>query len=120
MQPEQAARYRLRAERDCALGIYSDYEVVLCAPSHYITSRFDLDGFDQLISLEKVAEIIRTQDDPRLNYRADFLEGAGTRRVNTWLREDDTSTNEFWNSAYELATREFSQLELKRPKVTKD
>lgn len=120
LQPEQIARYRLRADRDRALGIYSDYEVVLCAPQHYIKARSDLGGFDQLISLEQIAEIIHAQGDPRANYRGSFLETAGTRRINAWSREDDAATNEFWDAAYELATREFPQLEMRRLKLTKD
>jgi hypothetical protein len=49
-----------------------------------------------------------------------FLETVGTKRVNAWSREDDASTNEFWNAAYQIAKQEFSILEMKPPKVTKD
>ena len=42
LQPDQATRYRKRAEQDRSLGIYNDFEVVLCAPSYYITDRSDL------------------------------------------------------------------------------
>lgn len=120
LQPDQAARYRLRAEQDRAHEIYSDYEILLCAPDHYINKRSDLIGFDRKVSFEKIAEIIRMGNDPRANYRADFLQTASTKRINTWSRENDVLTNDFWNAAYELATTEFSQLEMKRLKVTKN
>lgn len=120
LQHEQATRYRLRAERDRRFGIYSDYEVLLCAPRFYIENCPDPGNFDHKISLEEIADIIRVKDDVRANYRASFLENAGTKRINAWLREDDGRTNEFWDSAYALATREFPTLEMKPLKLTKD
>jgi hypothetical protein len=120
LQPDQAQRYRLRADRDCTRGIYNEYEVVLCAPQYYIDNRSDLDGFDRRIPLEKLAEIIRTQNDRRAEYRAKFLETAATKRINAWKREDDRGTNEFWDAAYELASREFPELEMKKLEMTKN
>ncbi len=118
LQPDQALRYRLRAEQDRANGAYGDYEVLLCAPRHYIGNRSDLNGFDRLVSFEQIAEIVRRHDDRRAEYRAAFLETAATRRLNTWSRRDDPATNQFWDAAYELATREFPLLEIKRPQMT--
>ncbi len=120
LQPEQAARYYLRAERDRSSGAYMDFEVILCAPRHYIEHRSDLKDFDRLVSLEEIAEIIRLGRDTRSEYRANFLDSAGTRRINAWSREDDLATNDFWNLAYEIANREFPELEMKRLKLTKD
>jgi hypothetical protein len=98
LQPDQAARYRQRADRDRKLGTYSDYEVILCAPRYYIDSRSDLDGFDKRIPLEQIAQMFNTPGDPRGDYRRNFLENAGTRRINAWSREDDVATNDFWNA----------------------
>lgn len=39
--------------------------------------------------------------------------------MNAWVREDDQATNEFWEAAYQLASREFPILEMKRRKQTK-
>lgn len=120
LQPDQAARYRQRADRDGKLGLYSDYEVILCAPRHYIESRSDLGEFDKLIPLEQVAQMLHVLGDSRAVYRSAFLETVGTKRVNAWLREDDALTNEFWDAAYKIAQHEFPVLEMKRPKLTKD
>ena len=57
LQHEQAARYRLRAERDRRSGIYSDYEVLLCAPRFYIENCPDPGNFDHKISLECPSEV---------------------------------------------------------------
>jgi hypothetical protein len=70
LQPDQAARYRLRAEKDCFLVIYSDFEIILCAPAYYLSKQSNLCGFDRHISFEKLAEVLRAQDSVRVNYRA--------------------------------------------------
>jgi hypothetical protein len=122
LQPDQAARYRQRANRDCKLGIYGDYEVILCAPRYYIDNRSasDLSDFDKLVPLEQVAQMLHAPGDERAAYRRSFLETVGTKRINAWSREDDEATNEFWDAAYKIATQEFPLLEMKRPKLTKD
>jgi hypothetical protein len=121
LQPDQAERYRLRAERDRTDGFYSDYQVLLCAPRQYIKSRrSQLEGFDPLISLEQVAEIIRTSNNARAEYRASFLESAAKRTSSSWVREDDLATNNFWDAAYELAAHDFPQLEMRPQKLTKE
>jgi hypothetical protein len=121
LQPEQAARYRLRADRERTAGVYDDYEVLLCAPEHSINNRQDLSDFDRTISFETIAEIIRcSSNDRRALYRVEFLETAGTKRVNKWVREDDPLTNAFWQAAYQMATRDFPQLEMKPLSLTKD
>ena len=119
LQPEQAKRYRLRAEKEQAFGEYADFEIILCAPQLYIYQRHDLDGFERKISLEQIADILEQSDDIRASYRASFLRSASRRAVNTWVREDDPATNEFWDAAYELAANEFPILEMKRLKLTK-
>lgn len=120
LQPDQAARYRLRGERERSRGSYSDYQIVLCAPTFYLGKQTGLDGFDLLISFEQLADFLDA-GDPRSQYRAAFLRtAAGTKKVNAWRREDDPATNAFWNAAYDLACNEFPILEMKRPALTKD
>jgi len=119
LQPDQANRYRQRAERERTKGIYSDFELVLCAPQYYVRSRNDLDGFDRKISFEQIAEIISVKNDSRARYRSEFLKTAGSKRVNAWVRENDAATNDFWDAAYQLASQEFPILELKPLKLTK-
>lgn len=120
LQPGQAERYRLRAERERSKGAFSDYEVILCAPAFYLGKQVGLDGFDRRISFELLAEFLDA-GDPRSQYRASFLRtAAGTKKVNAWTREIDPATNAFWDAAYEVACNEFSILEMKRPALTKD
>ena len=81
LQPEQAQRYRLRAERDTKDGHYSDSELVLCAPSYYLEHHSNLDGFDRRISLEQIADMLGPDHDIRAAYRADFLKKAGVSAI---------------------------------------
>ena len=121
LQPDQAGRYRLRAEREIKTGNYGAYTVLLCAPQYYLDKSLHADEFDTTISFEAMAAFLRDSDrSPRANYRATFLETAARRRSNNWVREIDVATNAFWEAAYLMATQDFPILEMKRLKVTKD
>lgn len=121
LQPQQAERYRLRAEREIKLGQCSTYAVILCAPRHYLDHSEGIGGFDGTVSFEEIAAFLRTgEPSPRDLYRATFLETAATRRVNNWVREVDARTEEFWDAAYRLASEDFPILEMRRPNFTKD
>lgn len=119
LQPTQAERYRLRADQAIYSGEWADYEVVICAPQSYFASRTEISSFDKLITFEDIAAFLAEDDAPRAQYRSKFLATAATRRKNSWIREQDEATDAFWNAAYEVATRDFPILELKRPKMTK-
>ena len=120
LQPDQAERYRMRAERDRSDGIYDDFEVVLCAPGFYLANHGGLDGFDNRISFEQLSDFLGAGDQ-RAKYRAALLRtAADTKKINAWVREDDPATNAFWDAAYDLASKEYPILEMKRPALTKD
>jgi hypothetical protein len=115
LQPDQAERYRLRAERDRTRGAHSDFQVVLCAPAFYLGKQTGLEGFDLLLSFEQLANFLES-GNARSRYRAAFLRTAsGIKKVNAWTREIDPATNAFWDAAYDLASSEFPILKMKRP-----
>ncbi|CCD96746.1 hypothetical protein BRAO375_740029 [Bradyrhizobium sp. ORS 375] len=72
LQPVQAERCRTRAGRERSLGIYSDFQIMLCMPGFYLSKQEDLAGFDLRVSLEPLAEFLDA-DDSRSKYRATFL-----------------------------------------------
>jgi hypothetical protein len=77
LQPDQAARYKMRAEAESARGEYQHYALVLCAPKFYLEHRNDLDGFDYQISIEEIADMLGSNgNDARAKYRADFFRSA--------------------------------------------
>jgi hypothetical protein len=122
LQAEQIRRYRSRGDEACKGKEYEDYFVVLCAPDAYGTSHLETDKFDKFISYEMIADYLKTRSDDNLrdHYRADFL----TKYLHQGFAPakqtlNDPATNAFWNSVYEIATSEFSELEMKVPKFAK-
>ena len=58
LQPDQAARYRMRAERERSKGMYADFEVILCSPAFYFENHGDLGVFDRRISFEQLKAVV--------------------------------------------------------------
>jgi hypothetical protein len=126
LQEDQLARYHRRAEAAMQRGEYSKYEIVLCSPLNYYHDQAKAQEFPCFISYEEIADNILasidgsiSNDNPRKQYRADFLRTAATKSINKWERIDDPITNQFWNKAYELAVHHFPILEMKEPRFTK-
>lgn len=120
LQPDQAARYHLRALKEVELGACGDFEIVLCAPRHYLDGHPSLEGFDVRIAHEDIgAKIAEIDPSPRGQYRGAFVGTAANKRINTWKPERDPVTDAFWEAAYRIASKDFPILELKQPKVTK-
>lgn len=122
LQPEQEARYRLRGVAEVLRGDYSEFEVVLCSPASYPDVHAEASSFDSFVTYEAISTYLKSQnlEDPRVLYRANFVATAAMKNANTWTRQDDTRTNAFWKAAYEIATNEFPDLEMKPLTVTKD
>lgn len=122
LQPEQEGRYRLRANTEILRGDYSDYEVILCSPEAYPLTHPKAASFDSFVSYEAIDSFFRTQQplDPRTLYRANFIATAAKRSANTWTRIDDEITNAFWKAAYDIAVKEFPDLEMQPLELTKD
>jgi hypothetical protein len=122
LQPEQERRYRLRAAAEILRGDYSDYEVVLCSPEGYRATHPGTISFDAFVSYEAIDRFLRARDpnNPRSIYRANFIATASKRSANSWTRADDAVTNAFWSAAYDIASKEFPDLEMRVPELTKD
>jgi hypothetical protein len=121
LQPDQEARYRLRAESEMLRGDYSDYELILCSPSAYHAAH-EVASFDSFVSYEAIDAFLKSRDpnDRRGVYRANFIATATRGSGNTWTKVDDAATNAFWKAAYDIATREFPDLEMKPLELSKD
>lgn len=121
-QPNQLERYRQRAQLGVEKGQYTEFEVVLCAPNIYRNAHLDAVKSYPFVSYEAICAFLRSCDpnDPRLAYRADFIESSIPSSVSAWKRNDDEVTNRFWDAAYKIAHSEFPELEMKPLKVTKN
>lgn len=122
LQPEQETRYRMRARTGVERGHFSDFEIVLCAPAGYIAHLERPELFDSHVSYESIAEFLKniSAGDERLMYRVRFLESAILPSTRTWQREQDDLTDRFWEVAYQIAHREFRELEMKPLRLTKN
>ena len=122
LQPEQENRYRLRAEAAKGQGEFSDYEVILCSPQkYYDTHVAEVATFDRFVSYEMIADFMKSHDpqNKRILYRAELIATAAKKCASMWVRVDDPATNDFWTAAYEIAKRDFPELEMRAPKLTK-
>jgi hypothetical protein len=121
LQPEQAQRYRRRAQREIARGDYSEFEIVLCSPEMYREVQPKAASFDCFVSYEAISTFLKNAEaSPRGIYRSNFIASAATKSVNTWTKTYDETTNAFWGAAYDIATREFPILDMRERNVTKD
>lgn len=122
LQPEQEIRYRLRGDAEILREDYSDYEVVFCSPNEYRDSHPETASFDSYVSYEAIYTFLRDRDpnNRRSIYRANFVATATRRGGNTWTRVDDAVTNAFWKAAYDIAIKEYPDLEMKPLELTKD
>jgi hypothetical protein len=97
------------------------FEVVLCSPKAYPLTHPEASTFDSCVHYEAVSDFLKSQgeNDARSAYRAEFVATAAKRCLNIWVPTDDPVTNAFWQAAYEIAGREFPDLEMQPPKFTK-
>jgi hypothetical protein len=117
LMSNQEDRYRARGEKAVSRGDYQTFETFLCAPNAYIRGEPRHAGFDATVSYESIAEFLDASvSDPRRSHRAEFIRTAASRPANKWTRTDDEVTNHFWARAYEVASKEFPLLEMKRPR----
>jgi hypothetical protein len=77
--------------------------------------------FDVFVSYESIAGYLKSlgPDDRRDFYRADFLSTAARKPGNDYKRDIDPVTDTFWNAAYQMATKDFLDLEMKPPAFTR-
>jgi hypothetical protein len=118
-QPDQALRYRNRGQAAVDRGEIADFAIVLCCPKAYFEAQPKSGLFDHFISYEDIAGFLGAESQERLNYRAEFIRTAAVRSINTWAKTDDQATTDFWEAVYQMASREFPILEMKRIDPTK-
>lgn len=115
-QAEQLERYRTRGDRGVNQGRWSKFEVLLCAPIAYIQKSPTAALFDARIAYEDIAEFLKANLSGRRGaYRAKFLESAAPKGATAYVKIKDEATDRYWNFAYQLARKEFGELEMKKP-----
>lgn len=122
LQPSQADRYVARAARMAGSGYIDGADFVLCAPSSYIEvcSPEAIAAFRVRVTYEELATAIESDGtSPRARYRASFLREALAKPKSQWQKQVDEETDAFWMSAYDLASRHYPILEMRKKSFTK-
>lgn len=103
-QPEQAKRYRERADRYLKSGECRRAVIVLVAPDAYLTNSKDKCGFDQHVSLEQIADWFRESPDvgTRRNFKTTLLAQTIARASKGWTLVPDDKCTAFWREYREM------------------
>jgi hypothetical protein len=114
-QPDQAMRYRTRAETGAREGHWEKWKTLILAPADYLV--LNADGYDSRLSYEDIAGWYETNagTDLRAAYRARILRDAIARARRTGISRLDPAITEFWKMYYADASLLFSELEMKAP-----
>ena len=116
-QPDQAARYRLRAQQGVAEGLWAKATICLIAPSRYLENSSFIQGYGCILSYESIMQFFRDQtgDDPRPYYRAQIVNYAIDQCRRGYTPKIDKIVSQFWHEYWLLATDHYPHLELANP-----
>lgn len=115
---QQADRYRRRGERGIADGHWSEFVTVLLAPRRYLAADLRSHVFDRHLAYEELLEWFRRGDAGlRGTWRASLIERGCTGSKSTvYKRVVDEATTAFFREYWEIASREYPALRMKREK----
>lgn len=116
--PEQAERYRRRGDQGIRNGYWDRYVTALVAPRRYLEADHLGHVFDRYIAYEDlIPHFERPEAGPRGAWRAAVLRQAiGGSRKSVYKRVVDDATTRFFHDYWDIASREFPRLRMKRDK----
>lgn len=114
--PEQAERYRRRGEEGIRNGHWDRYVTALVAPRRYIDADHLGHEFDRYVAYEElIPHFERPEAGARGAWRSAMLRQAiGGSRKSIYRRVVDEATTRFFHDYWEIASREFPRLRMKR------
>lgn len=114
--PEQAARYRRRGMRGVEDCHWDRFVTVLVAPQRYLDADHGEHVFDRHVAYEALKVHFEREDaGPRGEWRTALLDQAiGGARKSVYKRIVDEATTRFFHDYFDLASREYPQLRMKR------
>lgn len=117
LQPDQAARYQVRAGLYKAKGRGFTAKTVLVAPEIYLKDAPSNAGFDARVNLEFVLQWFEdaARLEPRVRYKCALLRGAIDRGHGGWQRKGDEAATKFWDEYSQLATSMAPKLGMSLP-----
>jgi hypothetical protein len=116
-QPQQAERYRARAEGYVKAGHCVAARTVLIAPHRYLRDSLANKGFDVSISYEDVRAELEGHElvGSRIEYKRALLVAAIEKSCRGYQAEADEPVTAFWRSYWRLATEMAPELAMKEP-----
>lgn len=117
LQPSQGERYQARGEMYVEQGEHEVVISVLTAPSRYLSSKRQVQGFDHQVAYEEIREWLNgsAASDSRTVYKIALIEAAIARGGTGWVLKADPTTTEFWREYWILATRIAPELQMPEP-----
>ncbi len=113
-QPDQAKRYRLRAEKMKSSGQYDEVLICIVAPSHYLEN--DTEQYPNRISYECLADFL-ANGTPRGEYKANMLRlGISQERRHPKPVKNEIVTT-FWQDYHEALKLMFPEAIMPYPKL---
>lgn len=113
-QPDQAARYRLRANRWATVDGVSQVSTMLIAPAAYMTR--DMAGeFDVCLTYEDLHEVLRCEGDGRSIFLANALAAGVNRARNVYVANPDEQVSAAWAALWDQACKLTPPLQMARP-----
>jgi hypothetical protein len=114
-QPDQDARYAVRAERMRATGHYRLVQTVLLAPDTYLESSGAT--FDAELSYEAISSWLEQNGDLRSRFFVRTLNAGIEAQRRGYVAVPDEANSRFWDDYYRLAAAEFAALRMAPPGV---
>lgn len=109
LMPDQLQRYLRRGEGEVRRGLVSGYSVLFFTPSYYRCAQ--LPPLVQQITFEEAAQMLQSQSDLRLSYRASLLTKALPQSTaaarDAKVVAADPYIKEWWDKVYSMLDREF-------------
>jgi hypothetical protein len=116
-QPDQAARYRARAESGARDGHWAQSRTCLLAPKQYLQAGEKAAGYDTQVAYEDIADWLEAQagPDPRYRYRARLFRDAIARARRRGISKEDPQVTAFWRAYWADVSSLYPELALQAP-----
>ena len=117
-QPNQAGRYRLRGDAGIENEWWHQYRTCIVAPQAFLDSNAEATLYDVRVSYESVKQwFIEKPTAHRAKYKARLIEEAIEQNRRGYRGVPHGGVTQFWFEYWQLATEEFSGLQMKNPGV---
>ncbi len=100
-QPEQASRYKIRAEKAVENGLYANYHIFIIAPQKYLDGNKEAALYPNRISYEELRETLSDEFD------ISIIDKALDESKKGYIPIEDHKVTDFWNKLYDFVDEKF-------------